>query len=166
MFSLSCLETVFYETGKVNVSPLKTCQEHRKVQTVLMRHVWGVVFVSNKNIMNLQDMWRIVSIWSGASVGTDTMDTWIDPPTSALWFVRLTFSTHKGFVRLALTCRVAAAGRAALSRPLQVEAILAALAVAAFRVSLTVDAVQTQRVVQAVLRSPIALTTHYRCMRK
>lgn len=75
------------------------------------------------------------------------------------------FPHIKGFVRLALTCGVAAAGRAALSRPLQVEAILAALAVAAFRVSLTVDAVQTQRVVQAVLRSPIALTTHYRCMR-
>lgn len=62
-----------------------------------------------------------------------------------------------------LTCGVAAAACAAQCRPLQVEAVLAALAVAALGVSLTVDTVQTPRVPQAVPRSPIAVATQRRC---
>lgn len=65
-----------------------------------------------------------------------------------------------------LTCGVAAAGCAALSRPLQVEAVLAALAAAALCVSLTVNAVQTPGVPKAVPRPPIAVATQHRCRNK
>lgn len=67
---------------------------------------------------------------------------------------------------LCLTCGVAEAGCAAQSRPLQVEAVLAALTVAALGVSLTVDAVQALGVPKAVPRSPIAVATHRRCRRR
>lgn len=65
-----------------------------------------------------------------------------------------------------LTCGVAAAGFAAQSRPLQVEAVLAALAVAALSVSLTVDTVQAPGVPKTVPWPPIAVATHGRCSRR
>lgn len=65
-----------------------------------------------------------------------------------------------------LTCRVAAAGRAAQRRPHQVEAILAALAVAPCSVSLAIDAVQPPGVPEAVLRSAIAVAAPRSCRRR
>ncbi len=65
-----------------------------------------------------------------------------------------------------LTCGVAVTGCAAQSCPLQVEAVLAALAVAALSVSLTVDTVQAPGVPKAVPRSSIAVATHRRCRRR
>lgn len=65
-----------------------------------------------------------------------------------------------------LTGGVAATRRAAQPRPLQVEAVLAALTAAALGVPLTVNAVEAPRVPQAVSRSPIALATHRGCRRQ
>lgn len=63
-----------------------------------------------------------------------------------------------------LTNQITAASHAAQSRPLLVEAILAALAVPALCVSLTVNAVQPKGVPKAVPRLSIAPTTKPGCM--
>lgn len=63
------------------------------------------------------------------------------------------------------TYGVAAAGCAAQCCPLQVEAVFAALAMAALCVSLTVDTVQSPGVPKAVPRSPVAAAALYRCKR-
>ncbi len=65
-----------------------------------------------------------------------------------------------------LTTGIAVAGCAAQSRPLQVEAVLAALTVAALKVSRTVDTVQAPGVPEAVSRSSIAFATQSSCMKK
>lgn len=65
-----------------------------------------------------------------------------------------------------LTGGAAVAGCAAQSCPLQVEAVLAALAVAALSVSLTVDTVKAPGIPKAVLRPPIAGATQCRCKRR
>lgn len=57
-----------------------------------------------------------------------------------------------------LTCGVAAAGCTARCCPLPVEPDFAALAVATFSVSLTVDAAQAQRVPDTALRPAAAVT--------
>lgn len=64
-----------------------------------------------------------------------------------------------------LTCGVAAAACAAQSRPLQVEAVLAAFTVSSLSVSLAVHAVQTPGVPQAVSRPPVAVATRNSCRR-
>ncbi len=58
-----------------------------------------------------------------------------------------------------LTSGIAEAGCAAQSRPLQVEAVFAALAVASLGISGAVDAVQAPGVPQAVTRPAIAAAT-------